>query len=132
MLPLRLATGLLFLQAMAVRESTFKFVPLLIEATTHLRWLPGVACSTTVRVASPRRAPARTITTWRSGWLQRLPRLTWAMNTSVCAGTGYTPFYLEHGRDPRDVVSRAMDTAGVQPGSLPWVDVITKRLAAAL
>ena len=66
-----------------------------------------------------------------SGWLERLPPLIWAMNTAVCAGTGYSPFYLEHGREPRDVPSRAMDTAGLQPSTRPWVDLMSERLSAA-
>ena len=57
-----------------------------------------------------------------SGWFNRLPPLTWAMNTSVCAGTGYTPFYLEHGREPRDISSRAMDTTGMPPYAMPWIE----------
>ncbi len=46
-------------------------------------------------------------------WLARLPPILGLLNTSICASKGYRPFYLDHGREPRDVASRSMDTSDV-------------------
>ncbi len=64
-------------------------------------------------------------------WFDRVPNILWSLNTSICASTGYSPFYLEHGRDPRDVASRAMDTSDVPAPSARWCEVVQQRLALA-
>ena len=66
-----------------------------------------------------------------SGWLERLPPILWAMNTSVSASTGHSPFFLEHGREPRDIASRAMDTAEMPALSAEWAKVMQDRLGLA-
>ena len=64
-------------------------------------------------------------------WLDRLPPILWSLNTSVSASTGYSPFYLEHGREPRDIASRAMDTSDIPAASQEWAVVMQQRLALA-
>jgi hypothetical protein len=66
-----------------------------------------------------------------SSWLQRLPAILWTMNSSVSAATGYSPYYLEHGREPRSIESRALDTSDLTPGSAKWADTIRIRLQEA-
>ncbi len=66
-----------------------------------------------------------------SSWLDRLPPIIWAMNTSVSASTGHSPFFLEHGRLPRDIASRAMDMAEMPALSAEWAKVIQDRLGLA-
>ena len=64
-------------------------------------------------------------------WNARLPWVVWTMNTSVCAGKGYTPFYLEHGRQARTFDDRALDTNGVATVHGPWVETLKQRLTLA-
>ena len=64
-------------------------------------------------------------------WHDRVPPILWSLNTSPSAATGYSPFYLEHGREPRDVTSRAFDTSDVPAASLKWVQVMNQRLEMA-
>ncbi len=64
-------------------------------------------------------------------WLDRLSPILWSLNKSICASTGYSPFYLEHGREPRDVTSRALDTSDVPAPSAKWCEMIQQRLALA-
>ncbi len=45
--------------------------------------------------------------------------------------TGYSPYFLEHGRQPRDIVSRAFDKSDVPAASLKWVQVMNQRLEMA-
>ncbi len=60
-----------------------------------------------------------------------MPPVVWSLNTSVSASTGYSPFFLEHGRQPRDLASRAFDTLDVPASSLEWVEVMNQRLEMA-
>ncbi len=46
-------------------------------------------------------------------WRDRVPPILWSLNTSPSAATGFSPFFLEHGREPRDITSRAFDTSDV-------------------
>ncbi len=64
-------------------------------------------------------------------WYQRVPPLLWSVNTSVSASTGYSPFFLEHDREPRDMVSRAFDTSDAPASSVNWVEVMNQRLEMA-
>ncbi len=64
-------------------------------------------------------------------WYQRVPLILWNLNTSVSASTGYSPFFLEHGREPRDLASRAFDTSDVPASSLQWVEIMHERLEMA-
>ena len=64
-------------------------------------------------------------------WHDRVPPVLWSLNTSPSAATGYSPFYLEHGREPRDVTSRAFDTSDVPAASLKWVQIMNQRLEMA-
>ena len=66
-----------------------------------------------------------------ASWNQRLPWVVWTMNTSVCSGTGYTPFYLEHGRQARTFDDRALDTNGAATVDGPWVEILRQRLELA-
>jgi hypothetical protein len=61
-------------------------------------------------------------------WYERVPRILWCLNTSVSASTGYSPFFREHGREPRDMTSRAFDTSDAPAASLKWVQVMNQRL----
>jgi hypothetical protein len=63
--------------------------------------------------------------------LVRLPPILWAMNTSVSASTGHSPFFLDHGRQPRDITSRAMDMADMPAISADWAKVMQDRLGLA-
>ncbi len=53
------------------------------------------------------------------------------MNTSVSASTGHIPFFLEHGRQPRDIASRAMDMAEMPALLAEWAKVMQDRLGLA-
>ena len=66
-----------------------------------------------------------------SGWPERLPQVLWYMNTLPNAGTGFSPFYLEHGRDPRSVASRALDTTAAPKKDQPWLATLRDRLDRA-
>jgi hypothetical protein len=61
-------------------------------------------------------------------WHDRVPPILWSLNTPVSASTGYSPLFLEHGREPRDVTSRAFDTSDVPAASLKWVQIMNQRL----
>ncbi len=61
-------------------------------------------------------------------WLDRLPPILWSLNTSISATMGFSPFYLEHGREPRDIASRAMDTTEMPAISAKWAQVMQQRL----
>ncbi len=58
-------------------------------------------------------------------WLDRRSPILWSLNTSVCASAGKSPFYFEHGHQPRDVASRAMDTTDVPAPSAKWCEAQT-------
>ena len=64
-------------------------------------------------------------------WIDRLPSVLWTLNSSVCAATGYSPFYLDHDQEPRGILSRALDTASVPKASQPWAVTLKARLEAA-
>jgi hypothetical protein len=64
-------------------------------------------------------------------WYQRVPPVLWSVNTSISASTGYSPFFLEHGRQPRDLASRAFDMADVPASSIAWVELMNQRLELA-
>ena len=66
-----------------------------------------------------------------SSWPDRLPQILWYMNTLPHSGTGFSPYYLEHGRDPRSVASRALDTAAVPKRDQPWLATLKARLNRA-
>ncbi len=53
------------------------------------------------------------------------------MNTSESASTGHSPFFLEHGRQPRDIASRAMDTSEMPALSAQLAEVMQDRLGLA-
>ena len=59
-------------------------------------------------------------------WHDRVPPILWSLNTSPSAAAGYSPFFLEHGREPRDVTSRAFDTSDVPAASLKWVQIMNQ------
>ncbi len=60
-----------------------------------------------------------------------MPPILWRLNTLVSASTGYSPFFLEHGCEPRDTTSRAFYTSDVPAASLKWVQVMNQRLEMA-
>ncbi len=64
-------------------------------------------------------------------WYERLPPILWSFNTSVSASTGFSPFFMEHGRAPRDMASGAFDTSDVPAAWLKWVQVMNQRLEMA-
>ena len=66
-----------------------------------------------------------------SGLPDRLPQVIWYMNTLPNAGTGFSPFYLDHGRDPGSVASRALDTTAAPRKDQPWLATIRDRLSRA-
>ena len=66
-----------------------------------------------------------------TSWYQRVPPTLWSVNTSTSASTGYSPFFLEHGRQPRDLASRAFDMADVPASSVGWVELMNQRLELA-
>jgi hypothetical protein len=61
----------------------------------------------------------------------RVPPTLWSVNTSTSASTGYSPFFLEHGCQPRDLASRAFDMADVPASSVAWVELMNQRLELA-
>ncbi len=64
-------------------------------------------------------------------WLERLHPIFWSLNTSISAATGCSPFFLEHGREPREIVSRAMDTSEMPAVSAKWAEVKQQHLGLA-
>ena len=58
-------------------------------------------------------------------WDEALPATFLAIRTSVNRTTGYTPFYLKHGREARLPVDMV---AGPPPGQTTTLDRYTKRL----
>jgi hypothetical protein len=63
-------------------------------------------------------------------WLERLSPVLWSLTTAVSASTGHSPFYLEHGREPHDISSRAMDTSEMPTLSAKWAEDMQDRLRA--
>ena len=66
-----------------------------------------------------------------STWDERLPWIMWTIRTSVNQSTGYTPFYLETGREARQIEDRALDTNGIATVYGPWVTTLKERLQTA-
>ena len=58
-------------------------------------------------------------------WDEALPATLLAMRTSVNRTTGFTPFFLEHGREPRLPVDMI---AGPPPGQATTLDCYTEKL----
>ncbi len=64
-------------------------------------------------------------------WYQRVTPILRSLNTSGSASTGYSPFFLEHGREQRDIIGRAFDMASMPAASVPRVQKRNQRLELA-
>ena len=53
-------------------------------------------------------------------WDESLPYVAHAMNTSEASATGYTPFFLMHGRHPRTVVAATVETPAIPKEFPDW------------
>lgn len=64
-------------------------------------------------------------------WPEYLPELLYAYNSSVHASTGFSPFYLMFGRQPRLPVDVILGNQETEAGGDQWIELHRKRLVGA-
>jgi transposase InsO family protein len=75
------------------------------------------------------------VSTQQTDWEQWLPLMEFAYNSSVHAATGYTPFFLNLGREPHTPLSLLRDDVAPghnkSPAAMHWVDAGQQALSRA-